>query len=589
MKPYDRIIRNGMVIDGSRQPRFRADIGIRDGVVAAIGRLDPADAAEVLDATGLIVAPGFVDLHTHYDAQLFWDPYCTLSSWHGITSVVIGNCGFGFAPVHPEMRERAMLSMTRVEAIPLASMAAGMPWDWVSFPEFLDSVDRAPKAVNILPYVPIGPMLTWVLGFDDAKAGRRPTEAEHAELRRLLNEAMDAGGCGWSAQRMLPDGPAAVQRDFDGSPMPTDVMHDDTCRELARVLRDRNAGFMQMLMVSGDNRRDQLFYEEMAEISGRPMIMNVVQAFDHRPDIHRRVLRWLGSCRERGIRVVGQGLTTDAGFTFTFEEWNLFDDAAPWREATTGTLEERKAKLADPARRQALKDSMPKTATGPLPDIVICGPRLAKNQRWLDHTLALVAEKTGRHPVDVMLDMAVEEDLRTEFFAAPPNGRIDYLKEIVDDPYVLFGVSDGGAHTRFLTAGRYPTETLCKIVREHGMISLEEAHWRLSALPAQVAGFEGRGVLRVGAPADIVVYDFERLRVLPQEIVHDLPGGEWRRIQRANGYRWVLVNGEVTIENDAQTGRHSGQLLRHGTGAVVQPSRVPGGSGAPSIASASAA
>jgi N-acyl-D-aspartate/D-glutamate deacylase len=589
VKAYDRIIRNGMVVDGSRQPRFRADIGIRDGTVAAIGRLDPADAAEVLDATGLIVAPGFVDLHTHYDAQLFWDPYCTLSSWHGITSVVIGNCGFGFAPVRPEMRERAMLSMTRVEAIPLASMAAGMPWDWVSFPEFLDSVERAPKAVNILPYVPIGPMLTWVLGFDDAKAGRRPTDAEHAELRRLLNEAMDAGGCGWSAQRMLPDGPAAVQCDFDGSPMPTDVMHDDTCREFARVLRDRNAGFMQMLMVSGDNRRDQLFYEEMAEISGRPMIMNVVQAFDHRPDIHRRVLRWLGSCRERGIRVVGQGLTTDAGFTFSFEEWNLFDDAAPWREATTGTLEERKARLADPARRQALKDHMPKTATGPLPEIVICGPKLEKNQRWLDHTLALVAEKTGRHPVDVMLDMAVEEDLRTEFFAAPPNGRIDYLKEIVDDPYVLFGVSDGGAHTRFLTAGRYPTETLCKIVREHGMISLEEAHWRLSALPAQVAGFEGRGVLRVGAPADIVVYDFERLRVLPQEIVHDLPGGEWRRIQRANGYRWVLVNGEVTIENDAQTGRHSGQLLRHGTGAVVQPSRVPGGSGAPSIASASAA
>jgi N-acyl-D-aspartate/D-glutamate deacylase len=299
--------------------------------------------------------------------------------------------------------------------------------------------------------------------------------------------------------------------------------------------------------------------------------MNVVQAFDHRPDIHRRVLRWLASCRERGVRVVGQGLTTDAGFTFTFEEWNLFDDAAPWREATTGTLEERKARLADPARRQALKDHMPKTATGPLPEIVICGPKLEKNQRWLDHTLALVAEKTGRHPVDVMLDMAVEEDLRTEFFAAPPNGRIDYLKEIVDDPYVLFGVSDGGAHTRFLTAGRYPTETLCKIVREHGMISLEEAHWRLSALPAQVAGFEGRGVLRVGAPADIVVYDYERLRVLPQAIVHDLPGGEWRRIQRASGYRWVLVNGEVTIENDEQTGTHSGALLRHGTG---RPRRV---------------
>ena len=569
---YDKVIRGGMIIDGTRSPRFRGDIGINDGLIAKIGRIAEGQAREEIDAKGLIVAPGFIDLHTHYDAQVFWDPYCTLSSWHGITSVVIGNCGFGFAPVRPEMRERSMLSMTRVEAIPLASMAAGMPWDWVSFPEFLDSVERTPKAVNILPYVPLSPMLIWVLGFEDAKAGRRPTDAEHAELRRLLNEAMDAGGCGWSAQRMLPEGPASVQRDFDGTSMPTDVMHDDTCRELAGVLRDRNEGFMQMLMISGDNARDRAFYEEMAEIAGRPMIMNVVQAFDHRPDIHRRVLAWLRSCRERGIRVVGQGLTTDAGFGFTFEDWNLFDDSPAWREATTGTLEERIAKLGDPARRQALKEQLPQTATGPIQGIVITGLKLEHNKKWLDHTLALAGQKMGKDPVDVMLDIAVEEKLETEFFAAPPNGKIEYLKEIVDDPYVLFGVSDGGAHTKFLTAGRYPTETLCKVVREHQMISLEEAHWRLSSLPATVAGFTGRGVLVEGAPADVIVYDFDKLAVLPEEIVHDLPGGEWRRIQRASGYRYILVNGEVTIRDDEQTQTFSGALLRHGGAAAkVKP------------------
>lgn len=564
MAQYDRVIKNGMVIDGTRVPRYRADIGIKDGVIRTIGRIPDEEGTEVIDASGLIVAPGFIDLHTHYDAQVFWDPYCTLSSWHGITSVVIGNCGFGFAPVKPEMRERSMLSMTRVEAIPLASMAAGMPWDWVTFPEFLDSIDRTPKAVNILPYVPVGPMLIWVLGFEDAKAGRRPTDEEHAQLRDLLNEAMDAGGCGWSAQRMLPEGPASVQRDFDGTSMPTDVMHDETCRVLAGVLRDRNEGFMQMLMISGDNQRDQAFYEEMSEISGRPMIMNVVQAFDHRPEIHRRVLAWLKSCRERGIRVVGQGLTTDAGFAFTFEDWNLFDDSEAWREATTGTLEERRQKLGDPARRQALKDQLPITATGPIPGIVITGPKLEKNKQWLDHTLALAAEKMGKDPIDVMLDIAVEENLATEFFAAPPNGKIEHLREIVQDPYVLFGVSDGGAHTKFLTAGRFPTETICKVVREHQMISLEEAHWRLSALPAQFAGFHNRGVIREGAPADIIVYDYDQLDVLPGEIVHDLPGGEWRRIQRAKGYRYILVNGEVTIRDDKQTETYSGVLLRHG-------------------------
>ncbi|MDF1722000.1 MAG: amidohydrolase family protein [Minwuia sp.] len=574
MAKYDRVIKNGMVVDGTRVPRYRGDIGIRDGVIAEIGHIDAADGAEVIDAEGLIVAPGFIDLHTHYDAQLFWDPYCTISGWHGITSVVIGNCGFGFAPVHPEARERAMMSMTRVEAIPLPSMEAGLPWDWVTFPEFLDSVDRAPKSVNILPYVPISPLLIWVLGFEDAKAGRLPTDAEHAEICRLLEEALDAGGCGWSAQRMLPTGPAAVQRDFDGTPMPTDVMHDETCRELARVLRRRNEGFMQMLLVSGDNDKDQKFYEEMAEISGRPMIMNVVQAFDHRPEIHRRVLSWLQSCRERGIQVVGQGLTTDAGFTFTFEDWNLFDDIDAWCEATTGTFEERKQKLADPERRKVLRENMPRTATGPLDQIVIVGPQLDKNKEWLDHSLALAGEKMGKHPVDVMLDMAVEENLETEFFAAPPNGRLDYLKEIVDDPYVLFGVSDGGAHTKFLTAGRYPTETLVKIVRDNAMISLEEAHWRLSALPAQFAGFEGRGVLRKGAPADILVYDYENLEVLPAEIVHDLPAGEWRRVQRASGYRYVLVNGEVTIRDDAPTNVHSGRLLRFGTGVAQTDSAI---------------
>ena len=571
---YDLVIKNGLIFDGTRAPRYRADVAIRDGAIAEIGHIDAAHASRRIDAQGLHVAPGFVDLHTHYDAQLFWDPYCTLSGWHGITSVVIGNCGFGFAPVAPEARDRAMLSMTRVEAIPLASMQAGLPWDWTTFPEFLDAVDRAPKALNILPYVPLSPLLIWVMGFEDAKAGRKPTDAEHAEICRLVAESMDAGACGWSAQRMLPTGPAAVQRDFDGTPMPTDVMHDDTCRELAKVLGQRNEGFIQMLLVSGDNTRDRAFYEELATISGRPVLMNVIQAFDDRPHIHRGALAWLQSCYERGIRVIGQGLTTDAGFTFSFEDWNLFDDIDAWCEATTGTHAERLAKLADPQRRATLREKLPRTATGPLPEIVIARLKLDHNWKWKDYTLALAGEAMGKHPVDVMLDLAVEEDLATEFFAAPPNGNLDHLREIVDDPYVLFGVSDGGAHTKFLTAGRYPTETLVKIVRQHRMLSLEDAHWRLSALPAQVAGFTGRGTLTLGAPADIVIYDYQNLEVTEPEVVHDLPGHEWRRIQRARGYRYVLVNGDVTVEDDQQTHVYSGRLLRHGGGPSDQGRRA---------------
>ena len=573
MAEFDTVIRGGMIVDGARTPRYRGDIGIKDGRVAELGYIEPHRARRVLDVGGMVVAPGFVDLHTHYDAQVFWDPYCTISGWHGITTVVIGNCGFGFAPVAPAARERAMLSMTRVEAIPLAAMKAGMPWDWETFPQFLDSVERTPKAMNIVPYVPISPLMIAVMGLADAKAGRLPTAAEHAEMCRILDEALDAGGCGWSMQRLPPDGPGGVQLDYDGTPMVTDVMHNETAIEFAKVLRRRNAGHMQCTMVSGNPKSDQAHLAELAEISGRPLIFNVVQAQDGLPEVHRKVMAWLERCRAQGIRVYGQGMTTDAGYSFTFEDWNLFDECPAWREATVGTREERLAKLADPARRPALRAQIPAFVLGPFGEIVVTRPQSPETRQWLDHTVGLVAEKTGKHPVDAMLDIVVADRLETEFFSMPTNTRLDLLKEIVDNPYILFGVSDGGAHTKFLTAGRYPTETLTKIVREHGMLSLEEAHWRLAALPAQLAGCPERGQLKLGAPADIVVYDYENLAITPPEVVHDLPGGEWRRIQRAQGYRYVLVNGAVTIENDRETHVYSGELLRHGHGRTARAER----------------
>lgn len=564
MSEFDLVIKGGTIIDGTRAPRYRADIGVTDGHIKTIGKLAASSGRSVIDAGGCIVAPGFIDLHTHYDAQVFWDPYCSISGWHGVTSAVIGNCGFGFAPVQPDMRERAMKTMTRVEAIPMASMQEGMPWDWVTFPEFLDSVERTDKAVNLLPYVPVGPMLIDVLGFDDAKEGRLPTDDEHLRLQRLLDEALDAGGCGWSAQRLLPTGPGSVQRDFDGSPMVTDVMHDETCIALAEVLGRRNEGFMQMTMVSGDARRDAAHYELLAEVSGRPILFNVVIAFDDRPSVHRNYLSWLERCRERGLRVYGQGQTTDAGYTFSFEDWNLFDDSEAWREATTGSYEEKLQKLRDPNRRADLRSQMPVTVTEPIERITVLAPRTDETKPFADMTVGEVAEKLGKHPVDAMLDIAVADGLKTLFFANPTNKSIDHLREIVANEWVLFGVSDGGAHTKFLTSGRYPTETLTKIVREHEMISLEHAHWRLSALPAWCAGFVDRGVLREGAPADILVYDYENLEILPMEVAYDMPGGEWRRVQRARGYRSVIVNGVQTIADDQQLGSAPGRLLRHG-------------------------
>ncbi|WP_419944662.1 N-acyl-D-amino-acid deacylase family protein [Candidatus Poriferisodalis sp.] len=564
MSTFDIVVKDGMIFDGTGAPRVRGDLGIADGRIAAVGRVDAREGAKVIDASGMHIAPGFVDLHTHYDAQVFWDPYCTLSGWHGITSVAIGNCGFGFAPVDPDMRDYAMRSMTRVEAIPYESMRQGMPWDWVTFPEYLDSLERTPKALNILPYVPIGPMLVMVLGLDDAKSGRLPTEGEHEMLAKLVHEAMDAGGCGWSAQRLPPTGPAAVQRDWDGTPMPTDMMNDETARVLARVLAERNEGVVQMTLTSGNVAHDMAHLEEIASISGRPLLHNVVQAFEDKPNIHRRQIEWLERCREQGVPVYGQGVTSDAGFTFTLEDWNLYDDSEAWMEACMGSKEERLAKMSDPSRRQALKDTMPRTATAGIETVTILSPRSESTEQYREMSVGQAAETAGKHPVDLMLDVAVTDGLDTLFFVAPPQGNSDLLRDVVQYPHMLFGVSDGGAHTKFLTAGRYPTETLSEQVREHQWITYEEAHRRLSALPAQLAGFRDRGLIRHDGPADVVVYDPENLAVGPNEVVHDLPGGEWRRIQKASGYRSVIVNGQETISEDTQTETYSGRLLRHG-------------------------
>jgi len=566
MPEFDLVVKNGMVVDGTRAPRFRGDIAVKNGRIAKIGRIRSHEGAKVVDASGLVVAPGFIDLHTHYDAQIFWDPYLTISSWHGITSVVLGNCGFGFAPVKPKDTERAMLTMVRTEAIPLRAMQAAMKFDWETYPQFMDALDRQAKGVNLLPYVPMNPLLGYVMGLEESKTGRLPTDQEHAQMRRILNEAMDAGACGWSAQRLVPDGPSAVQRDFDGSPMNTDIMHDETCIEMAKVLGERGDGFQELTLASWDPKKDAQHFELLAEISGRPIMFEAVATQDRFPHRHRNTMKWLERCRQRGIPVYGQGVTTDAGLSFTYEDWNLFDDSDAWREATTGTVAERKEKLGDPRRREALKAQMPRESliTSYFDEIIITGCVKPENKSLEGLTLRKAAAQTGKHPVDVMLDLAASEDLKTEFFAPAINQNMELMKELIEYPYLTFGVSDGGAHTKFLTAGRYPTEGIVKYCRENKWLSLEDIHWRLSALPAFCAGFKDRGFLREGAPADIVVYDFDKLNVLPIEIVHDLPGDEWRRVQRAEGYKWIIVNGEVTFQDDRCTGATPGKLLRHG-------------------------
>ena len=573
MSTFDVIIQGGTVVDGTRTPRYAGDVGIKDGKIAQIergGRLNPTDAKKVLDAHGLVVAPGFVDLHTHYDAQINWDPYCTLSGWHGVTSIVVGNCGFGFAPVKPELRDRAMLSMSRVEAIPFESMKAGMKWDWVTFPEWLDFLDRTPKGINVLSYVPIAPIMIWVMGLEAAKS-RPATEKERQEMQRLLEESMNAGGCGFSCQR-LGNGFISVQRDYDGTPMVTDTMAEEDLVAFAEVLGRRKEGFIQLTQASEDFKGDMRLYERLAEVSGRPVLFNATAVRDDRPALHRRTMRYIEEANKRGHQIYNQTATFRQGFFFSFEDWNLFDGSDVWREVTLGTPAERLQKFKNPALRQALcaeyDTGHTPIVTGSIKDFRIESVADPKLQKYIGKTVEQVAEMEHKHPMDAMLDLAIADNLKTEFETPARNTREDYAAELMSSEYSIPGTSDGGAHTKFVTLGAYPTDLLTWMVRDAGFMSLEEAHYRLSAMPAKCAGFQDRGVLREGAPADMVVYDLQNLKIVPErpKIVHDFPAGEWRRVQYAEGYRWIMANGEVTFEDGKCTNATPGRLLRHGKG-----------------------
>jgi len=607
---YDIIIRNGTIFDGLRTPRFISDVGIKNGKTATIGRISKdAKCPTEIDATGLNVCPGFIDLHTHYDAQLFWDPYLTMSGWHGITSVIVGNCGFGYAPCRPEERVRAMQTLERNEAIPYEAQAAGMPWDWESYPQMLDSIDRTAKGVNIMSYFGIAPCMVYYMGLENAR--KRPaTPDEMDKMKDCLREAMEAGACGFSVQKA---GKFSAQRDFDGEPMCTDTMANEDLYAFGSVLAEFGRGFIQ---VAGPSMKST---ENLAKASGRPILYNAVApATDQHGtalEQHTILLKWLEKVNGQGLRIFGQAISQDADLTFSFDNFNLFDIYPEWKDVTVGSVAERSAAMTAPKTRQALID-LHDAGRGPLAvmntsmdgerdlerhgsmtiaktteaagETTSSGIRKMKREdpqnnadtlflansptgKWDKYKgmkLVDIAKDMNKGMVETMLDMSLEENLTTSWKTGKHDDHASFrsaIKEIVNHPYTCaVGLSDGGAHTKFLTLGEWPTRMLSEVVRNDQMISLEDVHWKMSKYPAQASGMYDRGSIAVGMPADIVVYDIKGLKLLPEEVLYDQPGGEWRRAKKADGYRYTIVNGEVTFIGNKCTGATPGRLLRHG-------------------------
>jgi len=388
---------------------------------------------------------------------------------------------------------------------------------------------------------------------------------------------MEAGACGFSVQKA---GKFSVQRDFDGEPMCTDTMSNEDLYAFGSVLAEFGRGFIQ---VAGPSMKS---CENLAKASGRPILYNAVAvATDQHGtplEQHGILLEWLNRVNKQGLRIFGQGITQDADTTFSLDNFNLFDFNPNWREITLGTPEERAAKIRDPKIRQRLVDEYDQ-GKGPLASnatqnredpqnnadkLFLHTAFTEKNQQFVGMELQEIADKKGEHIVHCMLDLSLEEDLKTCWKTGKHDDMMHFRKgigEIVNDPYVCaVGLSDGGAHTKFITLGEWPTRTLSEVVREDKMMSLEDAHWKMSKYPAQASGMFDRGSIQVGMPADIVVYDLKALKLLPEEVLYDQPGGEWRRAKKADGYRYTIVNGEIIFVDGNCTGATPGRLLRHG-------------------------
>ena len=562
MREFDLVVRGGTLVDGTGVPRYRADIAVKNGRVAMISGRIRAGAANEIDARDCIVAPGAIDMHTHYDGQLNWDPYCTLSGWFGVTSLSIGQCGFGFAPTRPDDRELNMAMMNRIEAIPLVSMRQGMRWDWETFPEYLNSLDAQGLGVNVAAMFPFAPLRGYVLGMHAARERTAVTDKELTKMKGLFYEGMQAGAFGFASSMNTSD------RAEDGGWLPGHKASDDEYLGLAEVLSQFGVGHIGWTIGRSGGLPDhrnphnqRMLLDKLMDVSGRPLHVDVDgDGFDD---------PWVARTRALGRPVLTQEGVEQVVTYFTLAEYNAFDYMANWVQPLVGGASERAKKLRDPEIRAAMRadtlamrdSGRPEAMRTNWHNVTVTGVVKDHNDEFEGFSIAEVAARLAKDPLDAFLDLALDEDLLTEFsHPVDPGGTAEH----VTFPYGHLSVSDGGAHVRFLEFCSWPVVCLSKWVRDEEVMTLEQAHYKISALPAWLTSFKDRGTLRVGAWADMMIYNQAELGLLYERPIfaNDFPGGKRRLIQKPTGLRHTVVNGEVTFKGNDCTGALPGQLLR---------------------------
>jgi N-acyl-D-aspartate/D-glutamate deacylase len=543
---HDLVIRGGTIVDGTGSPRQTGDVAIDGDRLVQVGGRAGAGRREIR-ADGLVVSPGFIDPHTHYDAQVCWDPALTPSCWNGITSVVMGNCGFTLAPCRPADRERIMRMLERVEGMSLPAMRQGITWDWETFPEYLDALARLRPALNVGGLVGHSALRYWVLGPEATE--RAATSEEIERMRDGVREALAAGALGFSTSQ------APTHIGGDGKPVPSRLAADDEIFALGEVLGEFGRGVLE---ITCKNLVDVEVSIELARRSGQPVTMlGAIRA----PDLAR-----MEEARSRGARLIPQTTCRPSMMDFRLGEMGLFDSLPSWQQAAGRTAPELHALFRDPAFRAAFrKDVGPdfqgfRLFRGDWDGIKVLLAERPELRGSIGRSIAEIATRRGADPLDTLFEVALEDDLRMQFSytVAGDEGRGGTL---VDENY-LIGLSDAGAHLTLLADHAYTTYFLGRWVRERELMPLEAAIRKLTRVPAELFGIRERGELRSGYKADLVLFDAQRVIDRETRLVHDLPGGGPRLVTRADGIESVIVNGRPTVERGELTGERAGQVLR---------------------------
>jgi N-acyl-D-aspartate/D-glutamate deacylase len=565
---HDLVIRGGTVVDGSGAARFTADVGIKDGMIAEVGRITSA-ASRTIDADGLIVSPGFIDGHTHMDAQVAWDPLGSCSCWHGVTSVVMSNCGFALAPCKPEDRDLYARCLSAVEDIPTEAMAAGIDWTWETFPEYLATVERLPKAINYGMYIGHSALRMYAMG--KRAFTEKATEDEMVRMADLVKEALRAGAMGFSSSR------ASTHVTPDNTPVASRIAEWEEIDRIVAAMAELDAGIFQVGpdVASGPAHRAFLArLRELALAYRRPVMFGVLatkQGDD--PTGWAYQTRYIDETVAAGGRMFGQGTTRSINAIFSLKSYLPFDVLPAWRTVRDLPMEEQKRRLADPAVRRELVAA--ESRMKPRDNVFQGGGAATTDPRkpdyanlfamtgvdWDDPTVEQLARARGQHPVEVMIDLSLANE--NQVYVQPlVNESPDDVLGILKHDRTLATFSDSGAHVAQEMGSSLQTHLLSYWVRKRGAFTLEEAVKKLTRDNALAWDLADRGLVREGYRADLVLFEEDRIRPTLPTVERDLPGGARRLVQKAEGIRATLVNGALAFENGEATGAYAGTVLK---------------------------